>query len=299
MRIIAEEKLNPSARPTPTVEKQEPMFDKVGDIDTSQALEGDGADPHLLLAETYRSLGFSATDICDVDSAYENCSEYNRLMIEQLGHQERPSDPRLAISFLELAVAHGFRLDYENSRLCSEKALELCRWIPSTDGMDVAASGMVIQTLAVANLALALLELGNPIRARDMAMRALTDRENKVGRDDRTSFLYGEPLTRDGTMLTASRTGRLLHALGNVLFVLGQPLESFKYHCRAMSHYQETIGPNYHRTGDMCFKIAQHHLRNKSNDEARSEQNQPVCNRKPANTGGIQRLHEQIASDLS
>ena len=56
-----------------------------------------------------------------------------------------------------------------------------------------------------------------------------------------------------------ARTGRFLHALGNVKATQGLRKESLAYHSRALSQYLSTIGKNHHRTGDIYVKVAEHH----------------------------------------
>ncbi|PIA96290.1 hypothetical protein CB0940_10839 [Cercospora beticola] len=223
------------------------LFNSLGHTNTSRALEHGPDDTSFLLAETYRNLGTSAADICDVKTVYDNYVKYKELMIEQLGDDDCQTDPRLAIAYLELAVAHAFKLEYKESKSCSEVALALCESIPLPEMV------MNLRTLAVANLALALLELGDAAGARDKALQALQEREERLGPDDRSSML----------------TGRLLHALGNIYLALDETERSLSYHMRAMIHYKETVGPTHHRTADMCFKVAQHKYRTGHLDEAK------------------------------
>ena len=56
-----------------------------------------------------------------------------------------------------------------------------------------------------------------------------------------------------------ARTGRFLHALGNVKATQGVREESLAYHSRALSQYLSTIGKNHHRTGDIYVKVAEHY----------------------------------------
>jgi len=71
-------------------------------------------------------------------------------------------------------------------------------------------------------------------------------------------------------MLTRThyRTGRLLHAIGNVKADLAKDQadetlldESRAYHQRALVHYRVTIGKTHHRTADTCVKVADHCIR--------------------------------------
>ncbi|CAK1367572.1 unnamed protein product [Cercospora beticola] len=246
-KIIAHDQANSDVQRPPYAQQSQSLFNDLGDTNTSRALENNLDDTSLLYAETYRNLGTSAADICDVKTSYENYSKYNSLMLAQLGDDDHQTDPRLVISYLELAVAHAFRQEYQASKECSEFALTLCKWIRSPEMV------MNLRTLAMANLALALLELGDYTGACNKALQALTERENRLGRDDRSSML----------------TGRLLHALGNIYFSLSETKESMDYHTRAMTHYKETVGPTHHRTADMYFKVAQHKYRTGQLEEAR------------------------------
>jgi hypothetical protein len=56
-------------------------------------------------------------------------------------------------------------------------------------------------------------------------------------------------------------TGRILHCLGNVKFSQGLLNESLDFHERALLHFKETVGNNHHRTGNSCFKVAEHYSR--------------------------------------
>lgn len=67
------------------------------------------------------------------------------------------------------------------------------------------------------------------------------------------------------------RTGRFLHALGNVRESQGMLVESLAYHERALRQYESTIGKNHHRTGDVHVRIADHLLRDRHLEEARYE----------------------------
>lgn len=167
----------------PTYDQQSQLFNDLGDTNTSRALENNLDDTSLIFAETYRNQGTSAADICDVQTAYDNYLKYNSLMVAQLGDEDHQTDPRLAISYLELAVAYAFKQEYQESKECSEIALKLCEWIPWPEIV------MNLRTLAVANLSLALLELGDAREACSKALQALQERENRLGLDDRSSML--------------------------------------------------------------------------------------------------------------
>lgn len=69
--------------------------------------------------------------------------------------------------------------------------------------------------------------------------------------------------------LTDNRTGRVLHALGNVRASQGRLKESYDFHQRALMQYRSTIGDNHHRTADVCYKVAEHYIRFEKLEDAR------------------------------
>ena len=63
-------------------------------------------------------------------------------------------------------------------------------------------------------------------------------------------------------------TGRVLHCLGNVKHSQGLLGDSLDFHERALRHFKETVGNTHHRTGNSCFKVAEHYTRIKKLPEA-------------------------------
>ncbi|KAK1524353.1 tetratricopeptide repeat domain-containing protein [Colletotrichum costaricense] len=61
--------------------------------------------------------------------------------------------------------------------------------------------------------------------------------------------------------MASFRPGRVLHALGNVRLSQGRMEESEQFHKDALKTYQGAVGSKYHRTADMCYKLAQHSVR--------------------------------------
>lgn len=57
------------------------------------------------------------------------------------------------------------------------------------------------------------------------------------------------------------RTGRFLHALGNVKGSQGHQDEALEYHRRTLLHYKTTLGNRHHRTADVFVKVADHNIR--------------------------------------
>ena len=54
-------------------------------------------------------------------------------------------------------------------------------------------------------------------------------------------------------------TSRILHCLGNVRCNQDFLEASFEYHQRALLHFIESVGGSHHRTGNSCFKVAEHY----------------------------------------
>ncbi|KAJ5769426.1 hypothetical protein N7520_003985 [Penicillium odoratum] len=102
------------------------------------------------------------------------------------------------------------------------------------------------RSLALVNLGTTQWLQGDLARASEVLEMGLADREEIYGVMDNHCF----------------RTGRFLHALGNVRFSQGRIKESEDFHRRALQQYQSTIRNRHHRTADVCHKMAQHCLRN-------------------------------------
>lgn len=52
-----------------------------------------------------------------------------------------------------------------------------------------------------------------------------------------------------------------MYALGNVKASQGRHVESFHLHQKALLQYKSVLGPTHRRTGDACYKVAQHLIR--------------------------------------
>ena len=58
-----------------------------------------------------------------------------------------------------------------------------------------------------------------------------------------------------------SRTGKILHALGNLSWSQGRFDESLDYHNRVFVQYMKTLGASHHRTADVQHRLAMHYVR--------------------------------------
>ena len=64
------------------------------------------------------------------------------------------------------------------------------------------------------------------------------------------------------------KTGRLLDARGNVALDLGRKDESFRYHLRALDHFEKTLGLHHNRSCDVMYRVADHHARDRNYEAA-------------------------------
>lgn len=68
-------------------------------------------------------------------------------------------------------------------------------------------------------------------------------------------------LSDDCKVLINNRTGRLLHAMGNVRFDQGLVKNSEDWHAKALLQYSLCVGKSHHRYADVCHRNAQHAIR--------------------------------------
>ncbi|KAI9930214.1 hypothetical protein MW887_012026 [Aspergillus wentii] len=200
----------------------------------------------FLLAETYRNLGCHAAEINQFAMAKSCFETYNTMMIDKFHDTPPGDDPRLMVSYVELATAHIMIEDWPNAVRCNLKALEAAEKL--TDPFK-AKQG---RTLPLTNLACTYMLSERIEDAGDLLYTALREREELFGSNDRQSML----------------TGRVLHGLGNWEQLKGNPDKSLEFHARALLHFKETVGNHHHRTADMCFKVAEHYARLEESEKA-------------------------------
>lgn len=58
-----------------------------------------------------------------------------------------------------------------------------------------------------------------------------------------------------------TRSGLLLHAMGNVEASFGHFQQAWDFHTAALNVFETTVGNKHHRYGDMVFKLAEHTMR--------------------------------------
>ncbi|KAK1775513.1 tetratricopeptide repeat domain-containing protein [Copromyces sp. CBS 386.78] len=189
------------------------------------------------------TLGAIANETNDAESCLEHTKRFFDIRLE-IAKQSTEADERLARSYNQIGVAWMMVKEYqkaEDAFLTSAKEYEK---LPNyTKDM---------RSLALVNLGLAYWIQGKFDEATKVLELGLADREELYGVMDTHSF----------------RTGRFLHALGNVRYSQGRIEESAEFHNKALQQYQSTIRNHHHRTADVCHKVAQHCIRNDRLSEA-------------------------------
>ena len=84
-------------------------------------------------------------------------------------------------------------------------------------------------------------------------LKALADREAALGPIDRQSV----------------RTGSIFCALGNVRASQALMDESFMWHQKALIHFRAAGGDKHYKTASACYRVAEHHIRNRQFNVAR------------------------------
>ncbi|EED21629.1 conserved hypothetical protein [Talaromyces stipitatus ATCC 10500] len=199
----------------------------------------DGERIFFLLSEIHNNIAGSATELNDPDKALHHFERYNQLLRDRYEKTEDVFDSRLTSSYYNLGMSYAMKKDYANAVKYIEIALKEAGRLQNPESVKAARS------LGLINLALTLWLMGRHEEASSMLTTALREREELLGSNDRDSMI----------------TGRVLYGLGNVRHSQGLLEESLLYHERALLHFKETVGSNHHRTGNSCFKVAQHYSR--------------------------------------
>ncbi|CZR65067.1 uncharacterized protein PAC_14967 [Phialocephala subalpina] len=181
-----------------------------------------------LLSEIYYSRGADASEVNEPERCMEYTTKFWKL---RLKHAETSlkgqRDLRLGMSYNQMGVAYLMNRDYESAVGVLKKAFEV--YASLDDPAPIKA------TLPAANMGLAYWFLRRYDEAYTVLIGILREREKVFGKNDKESF----------------KTGRVLHALGNVRASQGRLKESYDFHQRALMQYRSTIGDNHHRTADV------------------------------------------------
>ncbi|KAM7183026.1 hypothetical protein V8F33_013854 [Rhypophila sp. PSN 637] len=219
--------------------KVKPFLELALDICT----RANSADLRDLMSDIRYVLGAVANETNDAES----CLEHTRIFLEirlEIAAETGEVDERLARAHNERGIAWMMSGDYKKGEEAFSTAAATYEKLPNYTKDK--------RSLALVNLGLALWLQGNLSEASKILEMGLADRVELYGEMDSHSF----------------RTGRFLHALGNVRHSQNQTTESEDFHRRALMQYQSTIRNWHHRTADVCHKVAQHCLHAGEHDNA-------------------------------
>ncbi|KAF2227803.1 hypothetical protein BDZ85DRAFT_254903 [Elsinoe ampelina] len=190
-----------------------------------------------VLGEVYNSVGGIAEETNDAETAIHYMLKYH----EMLGHDPvlpGGTDQRLVVCYYDLALAYAMHGNYGEALVWCAKSTEAASFL--RDPMTVKRA----RSLALVNRGMTYWLMGDNDNALQTLNQALREREELYGPNDRESMI----------------TGRILHSLGNVMRSIDESPLSFDYHQRALEHFRETVGDRHHRTGNSCYKVAEHLL---------------------------------------
>ncbi|KAI0806374.1 P-loop containing nucleoside triphosphate hydrolase protein [Xylaria sp. FL0064] len=192
-----------------------------------------------LLAEIHNNIAGSATELNNAHEALTHFLIYYKMLTEEQKDAVSVSTSRLTSACFNLGMSYTMMSDYQNAIKWLELALEEAKRLVEPTKIKIARS------LALINLGLTFWLQGHLEKALDVLEQALSEREELFGANDRQSMI----------------TGRVLHCLGNVKNDQGELEASVDFHERALLHFKETVGSNHHRTGNSCFKVAEHYCK--------------------------------------
>ncbi|KAK5451987.1 hypothetical protein LTS15_007710 [Exophiala xenobiotica] len=195
-----------------------------------------------LLSDVYYTLGAYGTEANDgLSSLY-----YNELFLESrlaIHKQTGVADDRLGKAYNQLGISKMMSDEVDEAIELFQKALFVYRPLKNAQFL----------AMPMANLGLGYWLQGKYALAVSTLEQGIKERVELHGPNDTESF----------------RTGRLLHAMGNVKENQGLLDESEMFHRKALTQYQSTIGDDHHRTSDVRHRIARHCLRKGELKQAR------------------------------
>ncbi|KAK8018781.1 tetratricopeptide repeat domain containing protein [Apiospora marii] len=179
-----------------------------------------------------------------MEALYPHVISLRDIYLKYFDDKSGRCDEKLARAYNQMGTGWMMAGEYEKAESCFSSSIA---GYQSSPGYSAC-----MRSIPMANIGLAYWLQGRLSDAAAVLEEGLKDREEVYGRMDSQSF----------------RTGRFLHALGNVYHDQGHADKSEVFHCRALAQYQSTIGNHHHRTADVCHKVAQHCLRNGKREQA-------------------------------
>ncbi len=226
-----------------------------------------GLESAQLMADIYYGLAAAANETNDGNA----CLHTEQLLRLRLEAATDEVDIRLAIAYNEYGIALVMNGEYDKAIAAFENSIAVYQ--------RLADYWPAMATNPRTNMGFTYWVLRKLGPAEKILQDLLSDREAKFGVNDRESYRYVKPAaflwrsTVSVHVLTcrycACSTGRVYHGIGNIYYDRGLFKASERWHQRALSHYQDTLGSMHHKTADLCHRVAQHSLRRGEMSHAR------------------------------
>lgn len=176
----------------------------------------------------------------------------------ELSTQIGKEDFELGYAHNQMGCSWMMAKDFKKGAQLFREALNIWHRIPGyTKGLAL---------MEYANLGMSLWLQGKIDEAAEVLEEGQRESEDGLGKMSTSSFRLVNILSEHECpvplrLTTFHRPGRVLHALGNVRYSQGRLEESEQFHRDALKTFQAAVGNKYHRTADMCHKLAQHSMR--------------------------------------
>lgn len=216
------------------------------------------------LRETHNNLASVYADTNETEDSLRHTKIWMSMSEARKAADGNPIiDYELGIVYNETGVAYGMNREYAVAEIYFIKAIETFRGLENYDDTMLG--------WPEPNLGFMYWMQGKYEQAEQVLLEILEIHANEFGYDDVKSFKYalGTMTSKEHAYANFHRTGKILYALGNVYESKGDLDQAFSYHKRCFNQYLKSLGPEHKRTGDICYKMASHHLRLGDNDLAK------------------------------
>ncbi|KAL9609321.1 MAG: hypothetical protein Q9167_005908 [Letrouitia subvulpina] len=199
-----------------------------------------------MLRECYNNLGTLANEMNDAPAALRYFKIWKHMSLQRKAKDGKViEDYELGMVYHELGIAYAFTEDYITANehfLRAKKIFE-----------NLIEFKQTMLLFPVGNLGFTYCEQGRLEEAESILLKTIKSQADEFGPDDTISF----------------KTGKLLHALGNVYAKWQRWDQSFEYHSRALAQYMATLGEGHARTGAARYRIVDHFIKNNQPNDAK------------------------------
>ncbi|KIM96972.1 hypothetical protein OIDMADRAFT_131554 [Oidiodendron maius Zn] len=199
-----------------------------------------------VLRLSHNNRGAAAAETNKPEESLKHFKLWFDMSLLHVGDDGQPVDNyELGSAYHELAVAYAANGEFQTSVGYFITCIEIFEKLPNYKevmlGWPAPNLGFVYQELDRLDEAEAILD------------RILKIQFDAFGYDDIESF----------------KTGKVLHALGNLYFRQGRLPKSIELHKRALTQYRASVGNRHARTASVCHRLADHYIREGKFEDAR------------------------------